>query len=223
MSNKSICDLLHDLAWHQHEHDRLFHNDIFNMKSQDKVKHFVFHLTKYSCNLSLIVLKDKLTEEAVVKPLLDSFIICLSLVNTFRIRFATMSLANDSLTGMDNNLAQFMPGNDTLRELSIMLAHKYKAKHPDTDYARQLIIDFIELTAQAAKAVEAWDHLEDYPFIQKLNELIPQFLELTLVALNYFGINYIEDKYYQRMKGIQSKHPFYDEYYEVLKRNCKTV
>ena len=113
-----------------------------------------------------------------------------------------------------------MATGDKLRGLSVVLSRRYMDKKIGSDAGKLLIIDFIELTAQAAKAVEAWDHLEDYPFIQKLNKIIPEFLQLTLVALNYFGINYITDKYYQRMKDLQSKHPFYDDLYVIIKRNC---
>lgn len=218
----SITEELHDLAWHQHEHDRLFHNDIFNMCPHDKTKHFVFHLTKYSCNLSLAMLKENHNEEIVTKPLLDSFIICLSLVNTFKLRFNEMDVIDVDPQEL-KELSGFMPSGDNLRGLCIALSRRYMNKAVHTDAGKQLIINFIELTSQAAKAVEAWDHLEDYPYIQKLNKLIPMFLELTLVALNYFGINYIADKYYQRMKDIESKHPFYDHLIEIKNRTCKKV
>lgn len=220
MRNNAI-ETLHDLAWHQHEHDRLFHNDIFNMIPHDKTKHFVFHLTKYSCNLSLALLKENTKEEVILKPLLDSFIICLSLLNTFKINLNNVELLDVHPLEF-KEVSAFMPSGDNLRGLSIILSRQYQNRNVGvTNYNKQLIIDFIELTAQAAKAVEAWDHLEDYPFIQKLNDLIPEFLRLTLIGFNYFGINSISDKYYQRMKEIEQKHQFYDYLIQIKNQTCK--
>lgn len=212
--NAALKDL-QNMAWYQHEHDRIFHSDIYNMRPQDKVKHFVSHLTKYGCRLAIATRRGH-DEEAVTKLLLDTFIICLSMANTFQINISTIPNFMVDLSAWEKDL----PTNDKIRALTSHLRQQYNKADPMQDaigvnQGDEIIYNIIAKMADASKAVEAWDHLEDYPFVANLKKLVPEYLEITLVALDYFGVNYLLSKYNKRMISVEKKNPFY----EVLRKN----
>ena len=213
--NSALEDLKH-MAWYQHEHDRIFHSDIYNMRPQDKVKHFVSHLIKYGCRLA-IATHRRYDEEAVTKLLLDTFIICLSMANTFQINIASIPNFMVDLSSLEKDL----PTNDKIRALTTHLRKKYSERDPMQDAIgvnqdTEIIYNIIGKMADASKAVEAWDHLEDYPYVANLKNLIPEYLEIILIALDYFGVHYLLSKYTKRMIAVEQKNPFYGELRKVL-------
>lgn len=201
------------LEWFQHEHDRLFHKDIDTMPVKDRIKHFVFHLTKYGCDLACLERQGgELDVEKIRKLLIDSLIICVSLANTLQLRLwnAVVPLATT------NTYKGFH--DDCLRAHAEYLMNTYvplgqpitDINQPTCPVRMDIVLDCIDMIGKMAKCVEAWDHFEKYPYIDNLKELTPRYFNITLIAMHYFGITHIYFSYLKRLKEVQKKHHFYD-------------
>lgn len=214
---ESLNDRLHNIVWNHREHDRLFHQDIYNLPTQENVRHLVSHLTKYSCTFAVSAYRDELNEVNMTKTFIDTFAVILSLHYSLRVNITKNDLINNdmikNLLEETNSVIHFE--KEPMRRLGMALTEQYKYLHKDiSDLKTHIIFDMIENTSVAAKAIEALDHLEDYPFYETLKTVTEQMLVLILVAMNMYGINFIEEKYQTRMDEVEKKHPFY---YELTK------
>lgn len=211
---EQINKRLSNLVWNHREHDRLFHKDIYNLPVQDNIRHLVSHLTKYSCTLAVKAYRDELTEVNLTKTLIDTLAVVLSMHFSLRVNIEKNELINTdmikTLLEETNSVIHFE--KEPMRRLGMALTEQYKYLHVNVnDLKTHIIFDLIENTSMAAKAIEALDHLEDYPFYETLKMVTQQMLVLTLVAMNMYGISFIEEKYQTRMDEVEKKHPFYFE------------
>ena len=70
----SVERVLNDLQARQREHDIKSHKDIYYLPNPERIKHFTFHIAKYSGRLAMA---DE-SEESFTRTLVDTFIIALS-------------------------------------------------------------------------------------------------------------------------------------------------
>ncbi len=49
---RPVGETLPDLQWYQQEHDRNFHQDVFERPVNDQIKHIMFHVAKISGRLA---------------------------------------------------------------------------------------------------------------------------------------------------------------------------
>jgi hypothetical protein len=79
MSEKNI---LLEMQVRQYKHDEGFHKEIARLPTQRRLTHMSLHFTKYAGN----ILSNSNDEEYVRKIVIDTIIICISVINTLNIR-----------------------------------------------------------------------------------------------------------------------------------------
>ena len=182
------------LQYLQMEHDRNFHNDIYSLRPHDKVKHLTLHVVKYMGKLAVTRTQD---EEALKRILTDSLIVCLSLANTFNLR-------------LNDDYAQ--PEVVNMRPIARSLLTRYSLDKNLDEHSplvgHAITSDMVELMGNASKAIEALDHLEDYPYVKELKKFVREYFKILLIASEHFGISFIEKNYVARLLDIESKNIF---------------
>lgn len=178
----------------QMEHDQNFHSDIYSLRPHDKVKHLTLHVVKYMGRLAITKTQD---EEALKRIFTDSLIVCISLANTFNLR-----LDEDYEQKMDTNIRPIA------RNLLTQYVSKRDLEEHSPIVGHVITSDMVELMGKASKAIEALDHLEDYPYVKELKNFVREYFKILLIASEYFGISFIEKNYVARLLEIESKNIF---------------
>lgn len=160
------------------EHDQNFHSDIYSLRPHDKVKHLTLHVVKYMGRLAITKTQD---EEALKRIFTDSLIVCISLANTFNLR-----LDEDYEQKMDTNIRPIA------RNLLTQYVSKRDLEEHSPIVGHVITGDMVELMGKASKAIEALDHLEDYPYVKELKNFVREYFKILLIASEYFGISFIE-------------------------------
>jgi hypothetical protein len=158
-----IIEQIHILQYKQNRHDEHFHQDIFVLRIQQKLTHFCMHLAKYNGSMW----SDRSAENT-LKKLIDSLIIVTSCANTLRLNLHEVTLEVLALN-------RYCFWTDVMRMLS------ERAKPED-------IIDpvgpMVGLVGRMSKALEALDHVEDYPCRKELEKVVGEMWLHLLSALH---------------------------------------
>ena len=189
MSGKNILDMMQRS---QLEHDRNYHPDIHHLPTQRRVAHMVMHFAKYAGKFTIA--KQTRDRQLLIDTLIDTFIICLVLSNSFNKRISDFS----SITQVSS-----LDLRDIAKKLSC-----------DNDVSEENIYSFLSenITIEAgmmAKAIESLDHLEMYPYNEILVSSLENIVTNCLISSLYLNID-LQKAIDTRLKAVEAKSIFHD-------------
>jgi hypothetical protein len=162
--HSSAADELFALQVAQLKHDEFYHREIARLTVHARLNHMALHFSKYVGQLAKAVRDgDKLL---VRRTVTDSFVIGLSCANILNIRLsAAIQTARDAAS---------------LSELGkILLRQSDSAGNARGDW---LLLTYAIEAGQMARACEKLDHLEAYPFREKIAEAVVAICKTSVMA-----------------------------------------
>jgi hypothetical protein len=172
----------------QQFHDERYHHDIFVLMISQKLTHFCMHLAKYNGSMW-----EDGSPENVLKKLVDSFIIVSSCANTLRMNMCKHTISQLALES-----------EATLDEATSLLHRQLDQRGVSCPVYKMTI-----LVGHMSKALEALDHVEDYPSRRVLEATVKD-MWLHLLACLHSRIDrpiqaYVRD----RLMNMESRHMFF--------------
>lgn len=161
--------ILFDLQLEQRVHDKFYHPDICLLNVHQRLNHYALHFAKYCGRISKADIDDDLASLRLA--LVDTFVIVLAASNTLNLRLseAIPELANASdLSDTDTKLAG-----------AVVKAAKKNG----------LLACYAIYSSEIAKACESVDHLEAYPFREKITAGVVSLGRLVLGESARLGLD----------------------------------
>lgn len=188
----SIDEIFTTLQIQQEIHNDLFHKEVTSLNIHHRLNHMVLHFVKYAGRIcdSVLNFKDELSLN---KNVIDSFIIATTCANILNIQIA------DKLE-LSEAESLFDLGNSIASRLSI-----------DTSDSFWLVKTYPIVVGELAKACESIDHLEPYPYREKIAECVIQIFSLMLIAASQSNIDLITEVS-NRLTGVKKKSIFFKEF-----------
>lgn len=160
----------------QQAHDVRAHQDILSQLIPKRLTHFTLHFAKYQG--ALVRAQRASDSSAKLRLLVDSFVIALASANAMNLRL-----------------------RDRLGELR-------EPPQKITPYAQplgsELLMQYVEVVGDMAKACEVMDHAEDYPSRQVLERSILKLMGVIEQMAASEGIDLVT-RVYERWAGIEKK------------------
>lgn len=163
-----------DLQKRQQEHDKGFHQDIFNISYPDRMNHYVLHFSKYVGRLSKEYSDEKRRTEQLEKTLADSIIVALAAANTLNLDLRkelqdNFEIDSEEAAAIAEDLNQTNEIEDS-EEVQYWLFNQMAAP-----------------AGRMANAMESLDHMEPMNVRQILEEETVQILSDLLIATDKIG------------------------------------
>jgi hypothetical protein len=176
------------MQWRQLNHDELYHREIARLSVGDKMKHMTLHLSKYLGNLVEAV--EAHDACCIEHQIVDAVIIITAAANTVNLNVA-------------QSLGPIVDQVGSLSELGLSLPSDRRRNDPEGWLVKQLAIKIGRL----AKACESLDHVEAYPFRERMQECLLDLYKLIIseAALRQLDI---EARIEGRLDSIRSRHVF---------------
>jgi hypothetical protein len=168
----------------QQLHDERAHSDILHLPLERRITHMALHFAKYSGKFIELQGFDKPTFERLI---VDTAIICLSSANALGIR-----LDQRIQGGSADNLDLVVASNRNSVPLSV-------AALPTWLGTRMAVSN-----SKIAKACEAFDHREDYPYEQVLCTGVVSIFEVCLASAGAISLD-LSKAIRDRWAGIEKK------------------
>ncbi len=190
----SLSKNLNELQWKQLQHDKLYHADIWVLPVQQRLKHMVLHLAKYSARLSVSALSVKSTSgisdyEAVLK---DIFIISISSINILNKSLSSIVIDNwgcpDEID--TNELYKHIPKKE-LNNSDVISIALFCSKN----------------SAELCKAIEATDHFEEFNSRSVILTALTEFIRLSFLVLG----EDIEKKIENRLYEVEKRNIYFEK------------
>lgn len=179
------ADQILELQKEQLRHDKDYHPDILSLDTTKRVIHMTLHNAKYA---SRFVAANE-DEDTVLhsNTLTDAFIISVATANalTFDLRRSISDEMSD------------------LKDLVSVGSELDKTNGSNQTFHRR----YAEQVGQMAKACESLDHLENYPFREKLTEANCNIFKLLLADAASKKIDIVK-KYRDRLAQVEANSPF---------------
>ena len=174
----------------QQDHDVKFHSDITNLPPIQIVKHMTHHLVKYGGQL---ISGAPDNSEYFLVALTDAFIVTLS---------AAVALQYN----LDLKYEDYVK-----KERFDQILETSAAPNDDKESQRlQFVFRYYSYLGLQSKALEAWDHLEDYPFRKILQQTNQELHRLIVQRFSDLNVG-IYPRYRARLDEVEKKHLFYDK------------
>jgi hypothetical protein len=183
-----LSDKLLHMQWRQLNHDELYHREIARLSVGDKMKHMTLHLSKYLGNL--VEAAEANDNPRIEREIVDAVIIVTAAANTVNLNF---SRALGAIVGQAGSF----------RELGLSVSSEGRSGDPYRWLINQLAIKIGRL----AKATESLDHVEAYPFRERMQEYLIDLYKILIseAALRQLDI---EARIEGRLDSIRSRHVF---------------
>jgi hypothetical protein len=177
-----------ELQREQFEHDERFHREILRLNIHARLNHMALHFCKYTSQIATVCgSKDAHLRE---RTIVDSFIICLSTANILNLDLSEAMRTNSE--GYD------------IRDFGLRLAERrYPSIKLDDNW---LLCAYAVETGKMARACEKIDHLEPFPFREKITEALIGLCEISLIAASINDIH-IASAVQDRRKEIRLRNP----------------
>jgi len=183
--NTKSADLILELQRHQLRHDKDYHPDILCLDTTKRLIHMSLHNAKYASRF--VAAHEDGDNVLHQKTLTDAFIISVATANalTYDLRKSVPDeMSNlDDLVSLGRELAKEQGSNKSFHR-------RYATK-----------------VGQMAKSCESLDHLESYPFREKLTEANNDIFKLILSDAANKEVD-IEKKYRARLSQVEANSPF---------------
>jgi hypothetical protein len=183
-----LSDKLLHMQWRQLNHDQLYHREIARLSVGDKMKHMTLHLSKYLGNL--VEAAEANDNPRIEREIVDAVIIVTAAANTVNLNFARA-------------LGAIVDQAGSFRELGLSVSSEGRSGDPYRWLINQLAIKIGRL----AKATESLDHVEAYPFRERMQEYLIDLYKILIseAALRQLDI---EARIEGRLDSIRSRHVF---------------
>ncbi|MEP1231287.1 MAG: hypothetical protein ABJG88_11475 [Litorimonas sp.] len=183
--NTKVSDLVLKLQRTQLSHDKEYHPDILCLDTTKRVIHMSLHNAKYAARF--VAANEDSDENLHAKTLTDAFVISIATANA--LVFDLRKCLPDDLSTLDN--------------ISSLGTEIRKKQGSNQTFHRR----YAEQVGQMAKACESLDHLETYPFREKLTEANNAIFQLILSDAANRDID-IEKEYKARLSQVEANSPF---------------
>lgn len=184
-NNTKSTDLILDLQRHQLRHDQNYHPDILCLDTTKRLIHMSLHNAKYASRF--VAAHEDGDSVLHRKTLTDAFIISVATANalTYDLRKSIpVEMSNlDDLVSLGHELDKDQGSNKSFHR-------RYSAQ-----------------VGQMAKSCESLDHLESYPFREKLTEANTNIFKLVLSDAANKEVD-IEKEYRARLSQVEANSPF---------------
>jgi hypothetical protein len=184
---RSAAAILFEMQVEQFKHDELYHREIARLTVKERLTHMALHFAKYVGYLSHIDSDDRLN-----RVIVDTFIIALSSANTLNFKVAER---------LPVNAADF----SSLRELGSALENSGTSGRDSTSMLRALA----RPVGHMAKACEAMDHIEAFPFREEISAAVVEIFSFALVAASQSEIDIVNETR-SRLRKVKEKSIFHD-------------
>lgn len=184
-TNKNSADLINELQREQLAHDKAYHPDILSLDTTKRVIHMSLHNAKYTAQF--VAAHEDHDEVLHRKTLTDAFIISVATANAL-----TYDLRKSIPIEMSN-----------LDNLDAVGSAIEKAQGSNQTFHRRYAVQ----VGQMAKACESLDHLESYPFREKLTEANNTIFKLLLSDAANKKIDVVSE-YRARLSQVEANSPF---------------
>jgi len=181
---------LYDLQVEQLVHDESFHKDVVILPLADRIKHMALHNAKYvGYFVDAVDARDESRFQAV---LTDAFIITLATANTLN---QNIGLALKGPAGHDTDLGS----------LGTALPDGYSRRASDP-FA--FVKGYARATGRLAKPCEAWDHMEDVPYVAMMRASNIDLFKLIIAEAALQSID-LETVFRTRLRFIERRSIFH--------------
>lgn len=188
----SLIKNLNELQWKQLQHDKLYHADIWVLPVQQRLKHMILHLAKYSARLSVSAFcraRDNGDHEAIIK---DIFIISISSLNILNKSLSSI-IVDDWGCPDDVNLGD--------------LYRLVPQAGIDKSDISSIALNCAKNSADLCKAIEATDHFEDFSYRAVILNSVINFIRLSFLVLG----EDIEQKVEDRLYEVEKRNIYFDK------------
>lgn len=168
---------LYRLQSRQREHDERHHTDIFGGDPKRRMTHYELHYAKYVGRMAELLKKDDAALIAGLEKILtDTFIITLAASDALNIEF----------NGAAEQAASAPP------------------QQSKKGAAEEFFYDLAIYQGGIAKALDSYDHLENFACSEQLRSCTKDIMRVVLVAANRIGMN-LEPATFTRWTEIAAK------------------
>ena len=179
------ADLINELQREQQAHDKDYHPDILSLDTTKRVIHMSLHNAKYAARF--VAAFEDHDEVLHRKTLTDAFIISVATAN---------ALTYDLRKSISNEMSN-------LDDLNALGSELQKVQGSNLTFHRR----YAAQVGQMAKACESLDHLENYPFREKLTEANNTIFKLLLSDAANKKID-LASEYRARLSQVEANSPF---------------
>ena len=162
---KHVSEELFQLQLEQFRHDEIYHREISRLSVHQRLNHMALHFSKYGGQIAEIC--DSPDNERLQRTITDIFIIGLSSANSVNMRIA------DEIRECENESVC------DVAELGAVLAKKGNVKNFDPVWLLKAMAIW---SGRMAKACESIDHLEAFPFNERIKESLIEIFKTALIA-----------------------------------------
>lgn len=185
----SLVNILDELQWKQQLHDERYHKDIWILCVQDRAKHMILHLNKYSGKFFEALRSED--SDKLRSHVIDAFIINFSYANIFQIPISKNYNDLNEISGLNGLI-------EARKDINFVL----------TD----MIIDFAICVGKMSKTIESLDHIEQYDYRQNLNNYVFEIFEILLKISAYLDLDNIDRAIESRLYYVESKNMNFKRY-----------
>lgn len=205
----AIRDFFLAIAWKQDRHDSIYHADIYTMNRKDNLTHMTMHLSKY---LGKLITDDSRFFMESEPILIDALIVLVSMAN--RMNYCLADNCEDTIIQM----ADYDPGNPALS----IQKRLYSRRSSDDVTRSSLCLEYAVQIGKISKALEAVDHMEDFPVRQHIVTAISKLFMLTMALFGKPDIGSFGVSIKKRLESIEEKNFMY-QYLPKYKDDFKPV
>ncbi len=184
---KHVSEELFQLQLEQFRHDEVYHREISRLSVHQRLNHMALHFSKYTGQIAEIcqTRDDALLQRAIT----DAFIISLCSANTLNMRIA------DQIEGCE------MASISDLVDLGAVLAKRGEVENFNPLwFLKSMAIP----TGRMAKGCESVDHLEPFPFNERIKESVVDICKTILIAASLRNLD-LASAVRTRLAGVKEK------------------
>lgn len=179
----SLIEIFEELQWKQKQHDKRYHEDIWILSVQNRAKHMILHLNKYSGRFFEDLRENNL--EKLEMHIIDAIIINFSYANIFQVPIS-------------KNYENFNTINN-LNELIKLY------KNSNSKDILNIAIDFAISVGKMSKTIESLDHVEQHNYRENLNQYVFDIQDTLFSLCAYLNLTNVEEKIEKRLYSVESK------------------
>jgi len=184
-TKKKSADLINELQREQLTHDKDYHPDILSLDTTKRVIHMSLHNAKYAARF--VAAHEDSDRVLHRETLTDAFVISVATAN---------ALTHDLRKSISDEMLN-------LNDLATVGSELKKAQGSNQSFHRRYSAE----VGQMAKACESLDHLENYPFREKLTEANANIFKLVLSDAADKDVDIVKE-YRSRLSQVEANSPF---------------
>ncbi|WEV50095.1 hypothetical protein OZX61_12080 (plasmid) [Acinetobacter sp. ESL0695] len=179
----SLVEIFDELQWKQKQHDKRYHEDIWILSVQNRAKHMILHLNKYSGKFFESLRENNL--EKLEGHVIDAMIINFSYANIFQVPISRNYEKKININDLNQLINSFKTTNN---------------KH-----ILDMVIDFAISVGKMSKTIESLDHVEQHNYRENLNQYVFDIQDTLFSVCAYLTLSDIEKKIEKRLYSVESK------------------